>query len=45
MQNIISTVEIALFIMLPLILFYKQKKISISYYFLAIPVLCISFGI
>lgn len=41
MQNMISTIEIALFIMLPLILFYKQCEVKIKYYFITIPVLYI----
>jgi hypothetical protein len=41
MENIISTLEIALFIMFPLVIFYKQRKSNIRFYFIAIPVLYI----
>lgn len=39
MQNIVSTIEIALLIMFPLIIFYQQNKVDRKHYFITIPVL------
>ena len=39
MHNLINTSEIALFIMLPLIIFYKQSKWNLKSYIILIPIL------